>query len=165
MRSETRAGSQQHHAGCWTETYKCECSRDRPRSLPPAPVPQPPPMLVLAPSPSMPYYTPNVAPTQASQVFTFSVHAPTVAQPISTTPAAPVKRTPTQSTLAGWLTGTSKSTTKTPPAPASGAQAVGHSEEPASCGGRLHITVEEVAHPLGYYTGQKVTVVLEHPQR
>ena len=97
-------------------------------------------------------------------MFTFSVHAPTVAQPISTTPAPQVKRTPTQSTLANWLTGTNK-TRNTPPAPASRAQAVGHSEEPASCGGRLRITVEEVAHPLGYYTGQKVTVVLEHPQR
>ena len=86
---------------------------------------------------------------------TSRVHAPAT----PATPAPPVKRTPTQSTLAGWLTCTHQARK----APAT-AEAVGRSEGPARCGGWLHITVEEVPHPLGYYVGQKVTVVLEHPR-
>lgn len=92
-------------------------------------------------------------------MFTFAVHAPPVSQSIS---VGPLKRTPTQSTLAGWLTGTSKAK-KTPSAPAASAEAVGYNGGPASCGGQVHITVEEAAHPLGYFIGHKVTVVLEHP--
>lgn len=164
MCSDLMGELQQQNADGWTETYRCECTR----SLPPATAPRPPPIPMS--SFSMPPQIQKATLPQTSQMLKFAVHAAPATQSNPPVPAAPAKRTPTQSTLAGWLTGTNKST-KAPPVPGprvpSSTQAVGHSERPAiaSCDGRLHITVEEIAHPLGYYTGQKVTVVLEHPER
>ncbi|KZT65022.1 hypothetical protein DAEQUDRAFT_769174 [Daedalea quercina L-15889] len=139
--------------GRWTETYQCDCSRERTAepSLPPQHQQLP------TPSPSPPVETPAVPPTQASQT-------PTSSQNASPATVKPVKRT--QSTLSNWLAVANK---KNRPASAAAAEPIidtrvaGRYDKPSACGGRLHITVEEVSHPLGYYTGQRINVALEHP--
>ncbi|KAH9926859.1 uncharacterized protein B0H18DRAFT_1210780 [Fomitopsis serialis] len=147
--SEMTESARQHRVGCWTETYQCDCSRERKARLPPPP---PAPSL-SAPSPfSIPTATP---PTQASQMFKFTLNTPPATQP-PTPSAKPVKRT--QSTLANWLSKASK----TKPVPTATDMQTG--DKPSECGGRLHITVGEVEHPLGYFKGQRIVVVLEHPR-
>ncbi|TFY61823.1 hypothetical protein EVJ58_g4262 [Rhodofomes roseus] len=165
--SEMTDSARQHKVGCWTETYQCDCSRGR--KLAPSPPPQAPTPSPPDPSPTPSFPIPTAAlmgtPTQTSQTFKFKLDiTPPPSQSPATT-AKPVKRT--QSTLANWLAGGNKKARPSPTATTAQKLTVAptaeRSKRSLGCGGRLHITVEEVDHPLGWFKGQKIVVVLEHP--
>ncbi|KZT10134.1 uncharacterized protein LAESUDRAFT_810404 [Laetiporus sulphureus 93-53] len=130
-------------AKCWTETFRCDCSK---RRVIVSSVPQPPP-----PSPSPTSTTP---PSPQPEICNASAPAG----------AKPLKRT--QSSLSHWVAGVSKKH-KPDTAPV-GAPPQTNGKQGQSgvlgCGGYVQITVEEEAHPLcSYIKGQMITVLVERP--